>query len=131
MPVPQEPPPEYYHSISRDGRVENVGPVHRSDPRSDDETGRAGVQSDRAISPPEYNSIPEHDKELEPQAVLAWRPSYLRRRVLLGFIAFFLVALVSIEVIFQLSEQRQGLVATRDSWHYLWKFGPTAGMSAC
>ena len=121
MPIPQEPPPEY-DSITRDEFVENSN--FRPHPQSEDETESIGRQRDCATSPPGYIAISNCDKAI---AGLTWRPSYLRRGVLLGFISFFLAVLGSIEVIYQVSEKRHGLASTRESWHYLWKFGPTAG----
>ncbi|KAK1502334.1 hypothetical protein CTAM01_05147 [Colletotrichum tamarilloi] len=56
----------------------------------------------------------------------AWCPTWLRSGTLLAFAALFLLFGVSLIVMFQFSQQNSGLVTTRQSLVYLWRFGPTA-----
>ncbi|KAK7455503.1 hypothetical protein Landi51_02707 [Colletotrichum acutatum] len=56
----------------------------------------------------------------------AWCPAWLRSGTLLAFAALFLLFGVSLIVMFQFSQQNSGLVTTRQSLVYLWRFGPTA-----
>ena len=131
LPIPHESPPEY-NLAPKHEPAESTNLVGRPRSQLDDELRTSGRQRNRETSPPEYASVPSHDNSKEArQAGFTWRSSYLCRRVLLGFIAFFLAVLVTLEIIYQVSEQRQGLAMTRESWHYLWKFGPTAGKPLC
>ena len=36
--------------------------------------------------------------------------------------------IITLEVLFRISEQRQGLVSTSKDNHFYWTYGPTAGM---
>ncbi|KAK1701019.1 hypothetical protein BDP55DRAFT_625275 [Colletotrichum godetiae] len=56
----------------------------------------------------------------------AWCPAWLRSGTLLTFTAFFLLFGASLLAMFQFSQQNNGLVTTRQSFVYLWRFGPTA-----
>lgn len=56
----------------------------------------------------------------------AWCPAWLRSRTLLAFAALFLLFGASLIVMFQFSQENSGLVTTRQSFVYLWRFGPTA-----
>ncbi|KAF4779078.1 hypothetical protein HER10_EVM0000760 [Colletotrichum scovillei] len=55
-----------------------------------------------------------------------WCPTWLRSGTLLAFAALFLLFGASLIVMFQFSQQNSGLVTTRQSLVYLWRFGPTA-----
>jgi hypothetical protein len=55
-----------------------------------------------------------------------WRPSYLKIRTISAFIVAFLVLLVALEILFQYSRHNAGFVASTESRHYLWTYGPTA-----
>ncbi|KAI0549248.1 hypothetical protein F4679DRAFT_547958 [Xylaria curta] len=57
---------------------------------------------------------------------LCWRPFYLRRLVLLGFISVFILIIVAIEALLAVSNRDQGLATSSPSKHYLWTYGPTA-----
>lgn len=54
------------------------------------------------------------------------RPSYLRKRILAGFVVIFIAIIVALEVLYQSSESRNGIAASIESRHYLWTYGPTA-----
>ncbi|RWA12428.1 hypothetical protein EKO27_g2681 [Xylaria grammica] len=69
-----------------------------------------------------------HDSTNSPY--LGWRPFYLRRFVLLGFILVFILIIVTIEALLAISTRDQGLVTTTSSKHYLWTYGPTAFLTA-
>jgi hypothetical protein len=58
----------------------------------------------------------------------SWRPSYLRRRVLIGFAICFGVLALGIELLFNLSNKYQGLGSTSPNlnFHFLRTYGPTA-----
>ncbi|KAI0966897.1 hypothetical protein F4678DRAFT_483533 [Xylaria arbuscula] len=57
---------------------------------------------------------------------LPWRPFYLRRRVLSCFILVFLLLIIAIIALSQLSYRNHGLVTSYTGLHYLWTYGPTA-----
>ncbi|KAI0198030.1 hypothetical protein F4808DRAFT_473139 [Astrocystis sublimbata] len=55
-----------------------------------------------------------------------WRPFYLRRSVLFGFMSVFIIIIVAIESMLAISNQHQGLGTADSRQHYLWTYGPTA-----
>lgn len=134
--VSRKPLPGYV-TVSRDDPIEDTNHGNGPHLRLEDNTTHLqydnkndGNLSDRTKSFREYTPVPmEENGATRQHAALTWRPSYLRRRVLLSFMAILLAVLCSIEAIYQVSEKRQGIAATRESWHYLWKYGPTAGQS--
>ncbi|KAI1175334.1 hypothetical protein F4777DRAFT_338338 [Nemania sp. FL0916] len=56
----------------------------------------------------------------------SWRPYYLRRRILGCFIFVFLLLIIAIIALSQLSYRNHGLVTSYTGLHYLWTYGPTA-----
>ncbi|OOQ85648.1 hypothetical protein PEBR_25594 [Penicillium brasilianum] len=55
-----------------------------------------------------------------------WRPSYLRKRVLVLFVVAFSAIIAAVEVLYHSSESHDGIAASTQSRHYLWTYGPTA-----
>ncbi|KAI1863862.1 uncharacterized protein JN550_009360 [Neoarthrinium moseri] len=55
----------------------------------------------------------------------SWRPFYLQRVVLLGFLVVMAIMVIALEVMFSLSVRRQGLVPAQSNLRYLWTYGPT------
>ncbi|KAJ5176875.1 uncharacterized protein N7482_002752 [Penicillium canariense] len=55
-----------------------------------------------------------------------WRPSYLRRRILVLFVIAFCAIIAALEALFQSSAAHDGIAASTESRHYLWTYGPTA-----
>ena len=51
------------------------------------------------------------------------QPTYLRQTVLAGFVAVFASLIVSIVVLFSISERNYGLATSSSSLHYLWTYG--------
>ena len=75
------------------------------------------------VAPHENVDMPTPDlKDLPMQ----WRPFYLRRTVLLGFISVFVSIAVAIESLLAVSNRDHGLATSTSSVHYLWTYGPTA-----
>ncbi|GAW11362.1 hypothetical protein ANO14919_007060 [Xylariales sp. No.14919] len=60
------------------------------------------------------------------KASLTWRPFYLQRAVLLGFIFVFILLIVTIELLLAMSNRNSGIATGRSTEHYLWTYGPTA-----
>lgn len=56
-----------------------------------------------------------------------WRPRYIRKRVLAGFVISFLLLAVAIVVLYVFSRKQNGLTAANESLYYLWMFSPTIG----
>ncbi|KAI0440985.1 hypothetical protein F4803DRAFT_577051 [Xylaria telfairii] len=75
------------------------------------------------ISTPQAFDIPIADLDKVP---LPWRPFYLRRVVLLGFIILFILIIVAIESLVAISEKNNGIATSMSRDHYLWTYGPTA-----
>ncbi|KAK7921658.1 hypothetical protein PG985_009680 [Apiospora marii] len=59
-------------------------------------------------------------------ATLRWRPRYLTRRALLGFLLVFTLILVAVEVLLFTSNKDNGIATSTSDKHYLWTYGPTA-----
>lgn len=57
---------------------------------------------------------------------LAWRPSYLRRRIISIFLVVFLLMIAGLEILYQYSLKHHGFVSSNEGLHYLWTYGPTA-----
>ncbi|KAK8044183.1 hypothetical protein PG993_004207 [Apiospora rasikravindrae] len=57
---------------------------------------------------------------------LPWRPSYLRRFVIVGFITVFALIIAAIEVLLAISNKSDGIATSRPDQHYLWTYGPIA-----
>ncbi|KAF7716412.1 Uncharacterized protein PECH_005297 [Penicillium ucsense] len=55
-----------------------------------------------------------------------WKPSYLRKRILLLFLLVFSLLIASLEILYHYSQVRNGIVASIESRHYSWTYGPTA-----
>ncbi|KAJ5287532.1 hypothetical protein N7478_003218 [Penicillium angulare] len=55
-----------------------------------------------------------------------WRPTYIRRRVLMAFVIVFCGIIATLEVLNHISSTNQGLASSTESRHYLWTYGPTA-----
>jgi hypothetical protein len=55
-----------------------------------------------------------------------WRPSYLRRRVLLAFALSFCAIIGGLETINYFSRVNHGIASSVEKLHYLWTYGPTA-----
>jgi hypothetical protein len=58
-----------------------------------------------------------------------WQPIWLRKTVLCGFVAAFIVMLLSTALLYHFSLVNQGLSTQSEVNHYGWKYGPTAGKS--
>jgi len=61
-----------------------------------------------------------------PASDLPWRPSYLRRRVVLSFSLLFACLLVAFELLLAFSVRNDGIGNGHQGQSYLWKYGPTA-----
>ena len=68
-----------------------------------------------ALSPAETTTTPR-----------LWRPLSLHRRILACYLVWILCLLVATETIYQLSNERNGLVVAAEDRYYLWTYGPTA-----
>ncbi|KAH6654280.1 hypothetical protein BKA67DRAFT_274348 [Truncatella angustata] len=82
-------------------------------------------QSDGHLKVPEVSVT---DLREPPQPVVwqsSWRPFYLRRMVLLAFVAVMVIMTIALEVMYSLSVKRQGLVQSQSNLRYLWTYGPT------
>ncbi|KAI8947774.1 hypothetical protein F4801DRAFT_559592 [Xylaria longipes] len=81
------------------------------------------AESQADVSPLQASLGPSHDSA---SSCLCWRPFYLRRFVLLGFISVFILIVVTIEVLLAVSNRDHGLATSTSAQHYLWTYGPTA-----
>ncbi|KAI1357374.1 hypothetical protein F5Y08DRAFT_352560 [Xylaria arbuscula] len=86
----------------------------------------------RSIDPEEQlsDSHDDHASEVlvshSTEVTFSWRPFYLRRAVLLGFIAIFILVIITIESLLAVSNRYGGIATSDDALHYLWTLGPTA-----
>jgi hypothetical protein len=70
-------------------------------------------------------SSEKHERTTNGRRTVAF-PWTLRRRSLLGLIAFQLALVISLEVLYHVSNKNQGLVTADQDATYLWKYLPTA-----
>ena len=59
-----------------------------------------------------------------------WRPLFLRRHVLLALFFLLLSQISGLVALYVYSEKKEGIVPVAAKYHYLWKYGPSAGKSA-
>ncbi|KAI0156556.1 hypothetical protein GGR57DRAFT_84884 [Xylariaceae sp. FL1272] len=57
---------------------------------------------------------------------MQWRPFWLRRTVLFGFVLVFLLVITTVQTLLAISNQYNGITTSSASNHYLWTYGPTA-----
>ena len=76
---------------------------------------------------PEDVQDPDNEEEGGPIPKM-WTPLVLKRKVLLGFASVFLMMIIALEILFLFSNRNNGLATTDSGKHYLWTYGPTAGM---
>ncbi|KAI0503086.1 hypothetical protein F5B22DRAFT_652397 [Xylaria bambusicola] len=69
---------------------------------------------DKSRAPPQF-LIPE-----------SWKPAYLAKRRLVMFPIIFLVFVITIQILIQISQSNDGLAKSTRNLHYLWTFGPMA-----
>jgi hypothetical protein len=55
-------------------------------------------------------------------------PWTLHRAHLTGLLIFLLGLIVGLQIVYRHSEKNQGLATATENAHYLWTYGPTAGM---
>ena len=58
--------------------------------------------------------------------VLYWKPSFLRRRVLVAFAILFALFSVGLQVLYAYSSTHRGIASSSENKHYLWTYVPTA-----
>lgn len=58
-----------------------------------------------------------------------WTSTYLQHPSLLGFAFAFLCLLLAVIVLAIVDAKQDGIASAKSSEHYLWTYGPTAGMS--
>ena len=64
---------------------------------------------------------------LSPQSPRGWCPPYLRTSVLLAFVAGYSLLAALLAGLYSFSQKHQGLTKHGERWHYISKYGPTAG----
>ncbi|KAK5635128.1 hypothetical protein RRF57_010840 [Xylaria bambusicola] len=87
---------------------------HQPDPSLD-------LRSEFSV-PQSFDASSTHSTE----ASLPWRPFYLRRSVLCGFILVFILVVAAIETLLAISDKNKGIASSTSNLHYLWTYGPTA-----
>jgi len=69
------------------------------------------------------------DKDNEPiQRTELWTPFFLSKLAFVEFGFSFVAVAVVLGLLYAYSERNQGLATTGESMHYLWTYGPTAGV---
>jgi len=58
-----------------------------------------------------------------------WTPFWLRKGVLIAFIILFIAIFAALQVLYSISQRNHGLATSNDNYHYLWTYGPTAGIA--
>ncbi|KAK7975754.1 hypothetical protein PG989_014217 [Apiospora arundinis] len=57
---------------------------------------------------------------------LPWRPGYLQRLVIAGFVGTFVLIIAAIEALLAVSNKTDGIATSHPNQHYLWTYGPIA-----
>ncbi|KAG7075152.1 hypothetical protein JMJ76_0011614 [Colletotrichum scovillei] len=112
LPTESRGPCDLCSSISRSADDEEIYPALHTEP-----TSTMSLRPDR-------DAEDKHGCWYEDAKT--WRPTWLRPAVLLTFFAFFLFSTITLPAMFYVSLRNNGLVETRESLVYLWRFGPTA-----
>ncbi|GAW27135.1 hypothetical protein SAMD00023353_7400150 [Rosellinia necatrix] len=86
----------------------------------DSEDLQSDLQSD--LLTPRAFDAPAADSD---KTLLPWRPFYLRRTVLLGFVVVFVLIVVGIASLLAVSSKNNGIATGTPTEHYLWTYGPT------
>lgn len=75
------------------------------------------------------NSTQDLNDEKDGEAVY-WNSSFLKRRSLLALTVVLVLMFVALQILATFSEKNNGLSTAVMTNHYLWTYGPTAGMFA-
>jgi len=54
-----------------------------------------------------------------------YNPPFLRRWVLIAFTVLWLLIIVSLQIVYSVSQSQKGLATTRSKYRYLWQYGGT------
>lgn len=58
-----------------------------------------------------------------------WTPFFLKPATLIAFAVIFICMIATLAILYVLSERHQGFSTASPRNHYLWTYGPTAGMT--
>lgn len=94
-----------------------------------EEQNKGNVQSKNVLigSTSVTPSLTEKDGQL-PKQRPGWTSTYLQKATLLGFAFAFLCLLLAVIALAIVDAKRDGIATARSSEHYLWTYGPTAGI---
>lgn len=59
-----------------------------------------------------------------------WNSFWLRTSILTAFTIAYILMLLAVVLLYYFSKQNNGLGSQKESYHYAWTYGPTAGLSA-
>ena len=60
-----------------------------------------------------------------------WTPFFLKTKTLVGFATFYFILLLAVVALAIVDAKYDGISTAKSSEHYLWTFGPTAGILVC
>jgi hypothetical protein len=112
----QQRPPEYALETPSSPDDSNVEYTTIAENEPLELSSRPASQTPEIITGTDYTS--------RPNTVSA--PWTLRRASLLGFIAWHIILVVVLEVLYYMSNKHQGLATSGEKTYYLWKYCPTA-----
>jgi hypothetical protein len=112
----QQRPPEYALETPSSPDDSNVEYTTIAENEPLELSSRLASQTPEIITGTDYTS--------RPNTVSA--PWTLRRASLLGFIAWHIILVVVLEVLYYMSNKHQGLATSGEKTYYLWKYCPTA-----
>lgn len=72
-----------------------------------------------------HGDLSSQSRQIEHE-ISGWRPSSLRRRVLIVFVITFCGIIAALEALIHVSQAHHGIASSFESRHYLWTYGPTA-----
>ncbi|KAJ0371571.1 hypothetical protein COL26b_009556 [Colletotrichum chrysophilum] len=96
-------------------------PEPETSPQPTDSTSVIGTES---MVSEELDRVDEAKSETAATAI--WQPKWLRPIVLVSFATLFVVFALVLSLLLWYSQRHDGVVAARQSFVYIWRFGPTA-----
>ncbi|KAE9575738.1 hypothetical protein CGMCC3_g8233 [Colletotrichum fructicola] len=96
-------------------------PEPETSPQPIDSTSVIGTES---MVSEELDRVDEAKSETAATAI--WQPKWLRPIVLVSFATLFVVFALVLSLLLWYSQRHDGVVAARQSFVYIWRFGPTA-----
>lgn len=133
LPVPRassdcNQPPNTFHRSRRS--LEATEGTQSADTLVGNEGSKTLQSADEPVAIWSDAAKPETNEGLTVEELKPWAPFYLQKMALAGFVLVYVALLAAMVVLGVFDEKNQGLATSNSSRHYLWQYGPTAGLYA-